>query len=152
VTGARLSPRRAAEGQRVWVAFAEVRHHWWQRLLRRGFRHCFAAIEEPDGSWIVVEPLSGRLLVTRPEVPAGFDLPGFWRRSGLIVTGPHRPRGPQLGARPGLGIATVNCVNVTRALLGAGAPQAWTPAGLHRALTNPTQYRKKDLTDANKSL
>ncbi len=146
--GARLSPRRAAEGQRVWVAFAEVRHHWWQRLLRRGFRHCFAALEEPDGSWIVVEPLSGRLLVTRPEVPPGFDLPGFWRRAGLTVTGPHRPGEARLAA----GLAIVNCVSVTRALLGSSAPQAWTPAGLHRALADPTTTRKKDLTIANNSM
>ncbi len=144
MTAARLSPRRAAQGQRVWVAFAEVRHHWWQRLLRRGFRHCFAALEEPDGSWIVVEPLSGRLLISRPAVPPGFDLPAFWRRAGLAVSGPHEPG----AARLGLGIATVNCVSVTRALLGTTAPQAWTPAGLHQALQNLTRTRKKDLTIA----
>lgn len=140
-----VSARRSAEGQRVWLVFAEVRDHWWQRLLRRGFRHCFAALEEADGTWIVVEPLSGRLLVTRPAVPPGYDLPGFYRRAGLVVTGPHAPGGP----RAGLGPSTLNCVAVARALLGASAPKAWTPAGLHTALSNLARSRKKDLTSAS---
>ncbi|NBQ76493.1 MAG: hypothetical protein EBU14_14275, partial [Acetobacteraceae bacterium] len=103
---------------------------------RRGFRHCFAAIGDAEG-WTVLDPLSGRLLVARLPVDAGFDLPGFYRRAGLRVTGPFTP-GP---AAPRLlpPIFGLSCVALCRALLGADAPRAVTPYGLYRRLQNAAE-------------
>ncbi|MBW6400998.1 hypothetical protein KPL78_24275 [Roseomonas sp. HJA6] len=133
-------------GQEVWIAFGGDADQPWLRPLRRGFRHCFAALRDEAG-WTVLEPLSGRLVVMRLAVPAGFDLPGFYVRAGLVVAGPFEP-GPPLATRlPGL--LPMNCVGLCRAVLGAGAPFALTPWGLFRRLTKIRgEYRKKVLTAA----
>ncbi len=139
----RLRQAREA-GQEVWIAFGGEADQPWLRLLRRGFRHCFAALRDEAG-WTVVEPLSGRLLVARLTVPAAYDLPGFYERAGLVVVGPFHP-GPARPVRlPGL--LPMSCVGLCRAVLGAGAPFALTPWGLCRRLVKIlVQNRKKVLT------
>lgn len=135
--------RRHIAGQRVWIVFGGRADHGWQRLLRPGFRHCFAAIEDAQG-WIVLDPLSGRLLLARIDVPPAFDLPAFYRRAGL------RPLGPFLLDEHALGSSMpalpLNCVSLCRAILGPHAPFALTPAGLYRRLNKSLQSRKKSLT------
>jgi hypothetical protein len=143
----RLAHRRldAGEGQRIFLAFGGEADQPWLRPLRRGFRHCFAALGD-EGGWTVLEPLSGRLVVARLPVPAGFDLPAFYRRAGLAVVGPFTPAAPRARRLPGL--APFTCVGLCRALLGPDAPFALTPYGLFRALggAESHQSRKKILT------
>ena len=67
----RLSHRRLVQdgpGQRIWLVFGGEADQPWLRLLKPGFRHCFAAVADEAG-WLVLEPLSGRLLVARLPVP-----------------------------------------------------------------------------------
>lgn len=137
--------RQAREaGQEVWIAFGGQADQPWLRLLRPGFRHCFAALRDESG-WTVVEPLSGRLMVARLEVPADYDLPAFYGRAGLAVVGPFAPGAARAGWLPPLLPAT--CVGLCRALLGASAPMALTPWGLFRALGGACdENRKKVLT------
>ncbi|MBX9593525.1 MAG: diiron oxygenase [Roseomonas sp.] len=113
------------------MAFGGVADQPWLRLLRPGFRHCFAALSDEAG-WTVLEPLSGRLMVARLPVAAGFDLPGFYRRAGLRVLGPFLPGEPAASRGPAL--MPFTCVSLCRALLGPGTPFAVTPFGLFRAL------------------
>ncbi len=143
----RPSHRRAEAGQTIWLAFGGEADQPWLRLLRRGFRHCFAAIRDEAG-WTVLEPLSGRLLVARLPVPAEFDLPGFYRRAGLAVLGPFEATAPHARWLPPLSPFT--CVGLCRALLGPEAPFALTPFGLYRALGGEVagearESRKKNL-------
>ncbi|TCZ55559.1 hypothetical protein [Roseicella aquatilis] len=133
--------RRAAQaGQRAFIVFGGEADQPWLRPLRPGFRHCFAAIADAGG-WTVLDPLSGRLVVARLDLPAGFDLPGFYRRAGFAVTGPFTPGQPRRRRLPPL--APFTCVALCRAVLGAGAPFALTPWGLFRKLASS---RKKVLT------
>ncbi len=131
---ARPAHRRAAAdaAQRAFIAFGGGADQPWLRPLRRGFRHCFAALEDAAG-WTVLDPLSGRLVVARLDLPPGFDLPGFYRRAGLRVLGPFSPGGPCRRLLPPL--APFSCVSLCRAVLGADAPFAVTPFGLFRALS-----------------
>ena len=142
VARAGLSHRHAlaAGAQLVWIGFGGRADRAWLRLLRPGFRHCFAVLAEAEG-WVVVEPLSGRLLVTRPVLLPDFDLPGFYRRAGLTLLGPFQPGGAACGSLPQL--SPYSCVAVCRALLGAGAPFAVTPHGLFRALEKLSGCRNK---------
>jgi hypothetical protein len=137
---------RMAGGQDVFLAFGGTADQPWLRLLRPGFRHCFAAVRD-DAGWTVLEPLSGRLLVARLDVDGGFDLPGFYRRAGLAVLGPFRPAPPRATRLPPL--LPMSCVALCRALLGPGAPWAVTPYGLFRGLggKDPAFDRKKILTE-----
>ncbi|WP_237214295.1 hypothetical protein [Falsiroseomonas oryziterrae] len=137
----RLAHRRLDDGgQRVWIAFGGEADRPWLRPLRRGFRHCFAAVSDEAG-WTVLEPLSGRLLVMRLPVAAAFDLPGFYRRAGLSVLGPFAPEDPVPRRLPRL--APFTCVALCRALLGPGAPFALTPYGLFRALGGRSPKRDR---------
>ena len=144
----RASPRHvlADDVQRVWIGFGGRADRGWLRLLRPGFRHCFAAIEDAQG-WTVVEPLSGRLLVSRPVLVPGFDLPAFYRRAGLRLVGPFRPGAPHAGLLPAF--APYSCVAVCRAVLGQGAPFAITPRGLFLALSKSIAAKEKVLDERN---
>ena len=54
----RVAHRRvdtAGQGQRIWLAFGGEADQPWLRPLRRGFRHCFAALADGAG-WTVLEP------------------------------------------------------------------------------------------------
>ena len=51
------------------------------RLLRPGFRHCFALIRDPGG-WTLLDPLSGRLVVTRLPAAPTADIPRRYRAAG----------------------------------------------------------------------
>jgi hypothetical protein len=100
-------------------------------------------LEDPAG-WTVLDPLLGRLLVSRLDLPQGFDLPGFYRRAGLVVLGPFPPAGPRRSLLPPL--APYSCVSLCRAVLGADAPFALTPFGLFRSLARREGSRKIFLT------
>lgn len=139
--GAAPMPRRAGAvphrhdggaDQQAWIVFGGAADMPWQRLLRPGFRHCFAALADRAG-WTVLEPLSGRLVVARLDLPPGFDLPRFYRRAGLAVLGPFPPTAPRPRHLPAL--LPMSCVGLCRAVLGPGAPRALTPFGLFRALS-----------------
>jgi hypothetical protein len=144
----RVSARHVlADGaQRVWIGFGGRADRLWLRLLQPGFRHCFAAVEDAEG-WTVVEPLSGRLLVARPVLVPGFDLPAFYRRAGLTVLGPFAPGAPHCGVVPQF--SPYSCVAVCRALLGQGAPFAMTPRGLFRALEKKLVVGNKSIDEGN---
>jgi hypothetical protein len=131
------------EAQAVFLVFGGEADQPWLRLLRRGFRHCFAAIGDRAG-WTVIDPLSGRLVVARLELAPDYDLPGFYRRAGFAVLGPFAPGGPRRRRLPPL--LPFTCVALCRAALGAGAPFALTPYGLYRALKNSAVNRKIVLT------
>jgi hypothetical protein len=90
--------RRAAQaaGQQAFIVFGGQADQPWLRLLRPGFRHCFAALADAAG-WTVLDPLTGRLVVARLDLPQGFDLPAFYRRAGLTVLGPSCRPSPVRG-------------------------------------------------------
>ncbi len=139
----RPSHHAAGDSQQVWIVFGGRADMAWQRMLRPGFRHCFAALRDEAG-WLVLDPLAGCLVLARIDVPAAFDLPAFYRRAGLTALGPF-PAGTTRPHRlPGL--LPMNCVGLCRAVLGHAAPLAFTPRGLHAALSAQLEKRKKNLT------
>mgnify|MGYP001030198660 CR=1 FL=1 len=134
-----------APPQQVWIGFGGRADQPWLRALRPGFRHCFAALRDAGGGWTVLDPLSGRLVVARLDLPPDFDLPRAWRRAGFAVLGPFTPGPARRRWLPPL--APFTCVALCRALLGAGAPFALTPRGLFRRLRRRLEFsRKKFLT------
>lgn len=118
-------------GSAVWIAFSGRTDLSWLRLLRPGFRHCFAAVADGAG-WTLVDPLSGRLVVQRLGLAPGFDLPAFWRRAGFRVLGPFTPAAPAPSLLPPL--APFNCVTACLRLLGLNRPIVLTPFALYRTL------------------
>lgn len=129
----------------VWIAFSGRVDLPWQRFLRPGFRHCFAALSDGRG-WTVVDPLAGRMVVERLALDAGFDLPAFWRRAGFRVLGPFTPGPPRPRVLPLL--APFTCVTACLRLLGLQDRLILTPEALHRHLLHrlAESNRKKILT------
>jgi len=128
-------PARAE--RRALVAFSGHAGLPWLRLLRRGFRHCFVAIEV-GACWVVIDPLSH---YTDVEVYAGIDaeqLVSQLRADGLTVVAARAIRPPPRPApwRPH------SCVEAVIRVLGIRAPRVFTPWQLYRHLMN----RIKNLT------
>lgn len=82
--------------------------------------------------WLVLDPLSRRLIVARLDLPAAFDLPRCYARAGLVPLGPFTPGPARRGWLPTL--TPYSCVALCRQLLGADALFALTPHGLFRRL------------------
>lgn len=116
----------AGRERRALVAFSGEAGLPWLRLLKRGFRHCFVALECGD-RWVVVDPLSH---YTHVEVYGGIGaarLAALLRAGGLTVVETVVGRPPRRAApwRPH------SCVEVVVRLLGLRAPGVFTPWQLY---------------------
>ena len=111
------------------VVFHNEGAHILDPLLRRGFKHCFCAIQDKNGFWIRFDPLAG---CPEIDVAGGYEaeLAEFWRGHGFTVVettrGKEWPRGPFTNA---------NCVGLVKVILNIRAPGVLTPWQLHRYLT-----------------
>lgn len=112
---------------RVLVVFfdpPEPRYGW---LLKPGFRHVFAIVD--DGAyWIMVDARDGSPVIQVLQT-SDYDIAAFYRgESGYTVveTG-------QVGPLHWPLIAT-NCVGMVKAVLGLNAPLAITPWQLYRRI------------------
>ncbi|MFC7552805.1 hypothetical protein ACFQU7_11845 [Pseudoroseomonas wenyumeiae] len=102
-------------------------------------------MEDAQG-WTVVEPLSGRLLVARPVLVPGFDLPGSIAAQGWWCWGPSRPvRRIAAGCRRFHPIPA----SPSAARCWEGRAFAVTPRGLFRALEKSLQGKEKILDERN---
>ncbi|MEI8393484.1 MAG: hypothetical protein WCF85_02030 [Rhodospirillaceae bacterium] len=114
---------------RGWVVFCHNSDLPWVRLLRPGFRHCFAMLN--DGRhWITIDPLAPLIEVTIPPVPADYDLPGWFKSQGHTVVAAAVRRGL---SRPAPW-APFTCVETCKRVLGLHARFLVTPWQLFRHL------------------
>ncbi len=123
--------------RRALVVFSGTTDLTWLRPLKRGFRHCFVALD--DGSrWITVDALSHRTEVVIHDLPPGFDLAGYYRGKGLIVL----ETVPQPAARRPAPLEFHSCVGSIKRLLGIRARRVVTPWQLYRFLGGPRSHRR----------
>ena len=130
-------------GQFVWIGFGGRADQPWLRVLRPGFRHCFALVRDAGG-WLLLDPLSGRLVVARLPAARAADVPRRYRAAGFALLGPFRPMPPRASLLPPL--LPASCVTVCLRLLGLRAC-ILTPGGLFRHLSRD---KKKLLTTLQK--
>jgi len=111
------------------VVFAGRAELAWLRLLKRGFRHCFAALH--DGrSWILYDPLSHATDVRALPGVSGDELATWFRQRGhTVVAVPPRPVRRQPAPW-----APFTCVEALKRVLGVRARRVWTPWRLYRHL------------------
>lgn len=102
------------------------------RILRPGFRHCFAAIYQAPGIWLVCDPLKDRIELTALHLNDGFDLAAHYRAAGhRVLVGTTIPRMTmRLPPVPG----PLTCVAVVKRLVGLRAAAVMTPYQLYRRL------------------
>ena len=103
----------------------------WLRLLKPGYRHCFAVVQKGD-YWVTYEPLCHR---TRFDIFTGLDtdeiISGF-RKLGLIVV-ETRIMIPQPKLAP---IGPYSCVEAVKRILGLHKRLIFTPWQLYTYLNN----------------
>jgi len=103
---------------------------WYIRLLRRGWRHCYAARADGPGRTVAIEHGGQAMLAETFDVPVQEFVRFMAERQAAFVLfvldqgAPRRPhwRGP------------MSCVEATKALLGIAAPWIITPRQLARHL------------------
>lgn len=129
-------PRRGAP---AYVVFTDHTDLAWLRLLRPGFRHCFAVVQV-DGAWVIVDPLSHwTTLRVVPEL-AGWQPEPWFRHLGLtVVAAAAVEPAPRLAPwRP------YTCVEAVKRLLGLRLPGVFTPWQLYRALVAKASVPNKE--------
>lgn len=104
----------------VFVDHADCR---WLRPLKRGFRHCFVALEHPSG-WIACDSLKSHMELVLVELPGLLDLAECYADQGHhVLLGQTAPCVP----RPLLPLAPLTCVSVAKRVLAIRADWVWTP-------------------------
>lgn len=124
--------------EEVLVVFVDQAACPWLRPLRRGFRHCFAALRQ-DGRWLLVDPLKRRLEVRLLPPTTGFDLAALYVAQGHRVLRRRDP--PQEEDEPPLGrgargslLRPLTCVEAVKRLIGVESAWTLTPWQLFRRL------------------
>lgn len=120
----------AARDAPALVVFSGDSDLRWLRLLRPGFRHCFAVVQI-DGAWVVVDPLSHYTALRVMPVMAGWEPACWFRARGLTVV-PTRAREPAHRLAP---LRPFTCVEAVKRVLGLRLPGVFTPWQLYRALS-----------------
>ncbi|MCW8915041.1 MAG: hypothetical protein OQK24_04215 [Magnetovibrio sp.] len=128
--------------RRAMVAFGGHAEYKSLRLLRPGFRHCFAVIES-QGNWVMYNPLS---IGTQLDIwPAGSEETlCLWleEHDYKVIMAEVKP----LDLAP-LPWSIFSCVEAVKRVLGVRAPWIMTPWQLYKSLTK--NDGKKSLTFAS---
>jgi len=133
-----VSGRSRVAAGRALVAFTGQAGLWWLRLLRPGFRHCFALIECDDG-WVICNPASHRTEIRSIGRPAFADLLDWLFAEGTIVA-VCRPADVPRRMAP---VRPYTCVEAVKRLLGLRAPGVFTPWQLYCHLVRPPREKIK---------
>lgn len=115
------------------VAFFDPENPRWPKLLKPGFRHVVAAIDDGD-YWILIDARDGRPVFQALQTN-GYDMAGFWRSALAPAGGPmtviETAQGPPMD-----GVFDLhNCVGLVKAMLCIKAPFVITPYQLYKHLT-----------------
>lgn len=137
---------------RALVAFSGQTELAWLRLLRPGFRHCFALVEIIGGdapgrekaAWVLYNPLSNGTQIEVWPLNDEETVHSWLSQQGYFVVQTYaRPISAQVfGWRP------YTCVEAVKRLLGLHASSVFTPWQLYRYIKK-SEKRKKILDCAD---
>jgi len=127
-------PRRKIT--RAIVVFVDETECFHLRWLKRGFRHCFAAIRHQD-HWIICDPLKNRIEFLAIKIPSDVNLCHFYYERGhtvlisdVILTDHNRWICPEI----------LTCVGIVKKIIGFRSFWIMTPWQLFQAL-NRTSHQ-----------
>ncbi|MGB0670899.1 MAG: hypothetical protein ACPGNT_05340 [Rhodospirillales bacterium] len=111
------------------IVFTDATEISWLRILKPGFRHCFAMIAEPEG-WIIYDTLAHQTEIvlwrglSEAEVLTSLCARGNRVVPAILLDAPKK----LAPLRP------LTCVEAIKRLLGLRAPWVFTPYQLYRRL------------------
>lgn len=126
----------APRNETALVVFADNTDLKFLRAFRRGFRHCFVAVQTGRG-WVICDPLSHQ---THLSVVCGFsadELAAWYRSYGLRVIETRMRAAP---SRPAP-VRPYTCVEAVKRVLGLHAPWVVTPWQLYKHLLASRDYQ-----------
>lgn len=118
----------AANSDALVVFMGEVSIRW-AKLLRPGFRHCFAVIGR-RGRWIVFDPMSSFTNIGAFSGPGIDDVAKWYRQFGFTVVKTKVQRDQSAPAD----WRFFTCVEAVKRVLGIRAPWVITPWQLYRRI------------------
>jgi hypothetical protein len=136
----------AVASRRVLVVFVGETQIKWLRVLKKGYRHCFAVIQAHDG-WAVYNPLSHYTEINiYPCVEEGV-IAQFYEDLGYTVVRAqvHEP------AKTLAPLAPFTCVEAVKRAVGLHARTVVTPWQLYKYLEKNHKIEKNSLTLTGKS-
>ncbi|MEM6903493.1 MAG: hypothetical protein AAF556_09685 [Pseudomonadota bacterium] len=115
---------------RIFIVFSGETEIRWLRILKPGFRHCFALIDN-GRHWTMFEPLAGYFEIQSLDIASSVDLPLLYA-AGQHMTVVEVPilKQPRRQAPP----AILSCVEAVKRLIGLHRPLILTPHQLYRYL------------------
>lgn len=123
--------------RRAMVVFGGDADLRWLRVLRPGFRHCFAVLKSGE-YWVIYNPLSNGTEVEIWPDEHEETLRAWLAQNGYrVVDDAVRPLRPA-----SLPWAPYTCVEAVKRVLGLRAPGVFTPWQLYRYLRNLKKRKK----------
>lgn len=123
---------------RAYVVFTPDADLWWLKILKPGFRHCFALMN--DGRyWISIDPMSPHMDITIHTVPADYDLPAWLEAQGHHVVSALYNR----SSRKPAPWALFTCVEVVKRILGIRSMRVITPYQLFKFIHKQNLKQKR---------
>ena len=119
----------------AWVVFTGQTDLPWLKILKPGFRHCYALLN--DGQrWVSLDPLSNYMDVSvHHDVPTDFDLPSWLKSRGHTVVRGYISRDKK--EAPWM---LFTCVEAVKRMLGIHKRFVITPWQLYRHMTQGDQH------------
>jgi hypothetical protein len=110
-------------GRSAMVVFVDHTECYWLQTLKRGFRHCFVALEHAP-AWLICDSLKCHMELTLLDLPGTFDLGKHYANQGHhVLVGRIGARAP----RTMMAVTPLTCVSVAKRLLAVRAAWVWTP-------------------------
>lgn len=115
----------------AWVVFCSDCDLPWLKILRPGFRHCYALLN--DGRhWLSFDPLSNYTDINVYDLPATFNLPLLLQDRGHRVV-----KAPVYRTKKEAPWMPYTCVEAVKRVIGLHARFILTPWQLYKYLLNP---------------
>lgn len=114
---------------KLWLVFSDETDLKLLKILRRGFRHCFAVMQQ-DQRWIVIDPRSDKTDIQILNHPHHFNLPRALAAQGKTVLQIPAIQTPRRVAN----IMPWSCVEIMKRVIGLHKWWIITPYQLFRYL------------------
>lgn len=117
----------------AWVVFTDQTDLPWLKMLKPGFRHCYALLNDGE-RWISLDPLSNYLdVIVHHQLPADFNLPLWLEQRGHKVV-----KAPLRRVKKEAPWMIFTCVEAVKRALGLHNRFIFTPWQLYRHLSQET--------------
>jgi len=136
--------------RRYFVVCAEsIVPHWWNRLLRPGYRHCYLLIWE-GCVWLYLDPTMDRARVLVLDLFDGFQHPAVWIEDETARIFEAWPTAESDRLRTPWLLGPITCVELVKAFLGISNPFIWTPWQLAQWLRRRRRDRESKEADQDR--